>query len=343
MLLAAGPASAQPRVDAGGAGADASPDGGVGEPNAEAPDGALLEGVEAQTDELTVVQVGLYVLRITNLSQRDGTFNVDMWLWFRWQGSEVTPYENFEIVNGTVHDRIVNDPIEDEGYNYSSVRVNATIYHQFDVRRFPFDDHTLTLELEDANLENANQQFVADVGTMLDPGVTVEGWDVRLGRPHVEAHTYPTVYGYRSLDSTTSQYSRFIVPIRLERNGLTPLFKLFWVSYLSVVLGLLAFRVRSNDLDARFGLGTGSVFAASANAFVVSEQLPQTTALTLAEQVNLLAVGTIFIAVFLSVASLRLRYRGNDEGSERLDRIALVTLAIVYVIANVVVLSLDLG
>ena len=175
---------------------------------------------------------------------------------------------------------------------------------------------------------------------MVDPGVTVEGWAVRLGAPRVEKHTYPTVYGYRSLGTTTSSYSRYIVPIHLDRTALTPLFKLFWVSYLSVVLGLLAFRVRSNDLDARFGLGTGSVFAASANAFVVNEQLPQTTALTLAEQVNLLAVGTIFLAVFLSVASLRLRYQHRDDASERLDRIALITLGTCYVVGNGVILAL---
>lgn len=300
--------------------------------------GGLLEGVEAQVDTLTMVQVGIYVMRLTEVSQHDGTFELDAWLWFRWQGSDVTPHEGFEIVNGTIHDREMNDVIDDGGYNYAAVRVLATVFHQFDVHAFPFDDHVLTVEIEDSNLENLNQRFVVDRGIALDPSVSVSGWSVSLGRPRAEEHVYPTTYGYRSLDSDTSSYSRFIVPIELKRNGLTPLFKLFWVSYLAVILGLLAFRVRSNDLDARFGLGTGSIFAASANVFVVSEQLPSTTDLTLAEQVNLLAVGCIFLSVFLSIYSLRLRYRGEDDLSERVDRWAIVTLASVYIVSNIFVM-----
>lgn len=330
-----GPARAQDAADAGTASAEGGSETEADEAGAE---DNLLEGVEAQTDELTMVQVGIYVLRITEVSQHDGTFELDAWLWFRWQGSEVTPHEGFEIVNGTIHGREMNDVIDDGGYNYAAVRVQATVFHAFDVRNFPFDDHVLTIEFEDSNLEFENQQFVVDQGIAIDEAVDVEGWAVSLGTPTSARHTYPTTYGYRSLESTTSSYSRFIVPIHLKRSGLTPLFKLFWVSYLSVILGLLAFRVRSNDLDARFGLGTGSIFAASANVFVVAEQLPSTTDLTLAEKVNLLAVGCIFVSVFLSIASLRLRYAGRDDASERLDRWSILVLGTIYVVGNLVVM-----
>jgi len=309
-----------------------------GETAEEGGEPALLEGVEAQVETLTMVQVGIYVMRITEVSQHDGKFELDAWLWFRWQGHDVTPHEGFEIVNGNIHDRVVNDVIDDGGYNYAAVRIQATVFHAFDVRQFPFDNHVLTIEIEDSNLEFGNQQFVVDEGIELDPGVAVEGWSVSLGRPTAVEHVYPTTYGYRSLDSSTSSYARFIVPVKLQRNGITPLLKLFWVSYLAVLLGLLAFRVRSNDLDARFGLGTGSIFAASANVFVVSEQLPSTTHLTLAEQVNLLAVGCIFISVFLSIYSLRLRYAGRDEMSETVDRRSLIFLAVVYVASNIFVM-----
>lgn len=302
---------------------------------------ALVEGAEAQTDTLTIVQVGLYVMRISEVSQHDGRWVLDAWVWFRWQGTEALPYETFEIVNGSIDMREPNDVIEDQGYNYSAVRIRATIFHVFDVERFPFDDHVLSIEIEDNNLEDANLQFVVDEGIAIDPEVEVEGFQVRLLPARAERHTYPTVYGYRSLAATTSSYSRFTVPIELRRGDKAPLFKLFWVSYLAVILSLLALRVRPTDLDARFGLGTGSIFAASANAFVVNEQLPTTVDLTIAEQVNLLAVGCIFLSVFVSVASLRLCYRDRVELSEKLDKFALVVLATTYVVANLLVVKLQ--
>jgi len=115
----------------------------------------------------------------------------------------------------------------------------------------------------------------------------------------------------------------------------------FWVSLLAVILGLLAFLVKADDLDARFGMGVGSIFAASANAFVIADTLPQTTIITLAEQVNLIAVGVIFSTVFVSIWSLRLRYAGRDDDSLALDRRALVVMALLYLALNLLVLRYD--
>ena len=82
----------------------------------------------------------------------------------------------------------------------------------------------------------------------------------------------------------------------------------------------------------------GSIFAASANAYAIADSLPQTVVITLAEQINFLAIGTIFLSVFMSIASLRLCYAGKDEASERQDRIALWVIGLGYVAANIAVM-----
>ena len=283
------------------------------------------------------VQVGAYLLRISNVSQKDGTFNADLWLWFRWKG-DAKPYESFEIANGQINSRSEAVVSQDDGFNYTSVRVQATIFHDYDVRRFPLDNHVLTIEIEDENLDSSALEYVPDEGIALDPGLRVPGWSVALRTPAVEQHVYPTNYGLRSSGSKQSTYSRFVVPVSLERTSYAALLKEFWIAALSVLLGLLAFRVKATDLDARFGLGVGSIFAASANAFVISDNLPKTAAVTMAEQINFLAIGTIFLSVFISIASLRLCYQGREEASERLDRWALVIIGHGYLIANALVI-----
>ena len=317
----AGPAPAQ--TDSGGSG--------------------LIAGATTLGDQQTEVQTGIYVLRLTNVSPRDGSFDADFWIWFRWQGSDVRPDQTFELANGVIDNRSDTEVLNDNGFNYAAVRVQGTIYQDFDVRKFPLDDHVLKINIEDAELESSNLVYVPDGGTELDPKVTVAGWQVGLGRPVADLHDYPTNYGYQSSGETEAKYSRFTVPITLERTSIAPLFKLFWISLLSVVLGLLAFRVKSDDLDARFGMGVGSIFAASANAFVISDSLPQTTNITLAEQINLIAVGTIFLTVFISIWSLRLRYAGRDEASVRLDNWSLGIISILYVLMNAAVLVMELA
>jgi hypothetical protein len=308
-----------------------------------AADTGIVEGARVLVDRQTEVQVGAYVLRLSNVSPRDGSFEVDMWLWFRWLGSDVRPDLTFELASGVIESRTDSQIVVDDGMNYATTRVQARIFHEFDVRRFPLDDHVIAITIEDAELEESMLKFVADTGTALDPDVVVAGWEVGLAEPRVESHTYATDYGMRSSATEQAVYSRLIVPVTLERTSYGTLFKSFWISLLSVLLGLLAFLVKSDDLDARFGMGVGSIFAASANAFVISDTLPQTTIVTLAEQINLIAVGVIFLSVFISIWSLRLRYAGRDEASLTLDRVSMIGLAGIYVALNILVLSTDLS
>lgn len=296
----------------------------------------------AFADTASKVQVGAYVLRINNVSQKDGTFNVDMWLWFRWQGPDLKAYETFEISNGHVDSRSTPVVSQDGDFSYTSVRVQGTVFHDYNVKRFPLDDHVITIELEDENLDVSKLEYVVDDGIALDPQVNVAGWDVKLKPATIAGHNYPTNYGLRSAGAAAT-YSRFILPISLERNGLGSLVKQFWIAGLSVLLGLMAFRIKATDLDARFGLGVGSIFAASANAFVVTDSLPKTTFVTLAEQINFLAIGAIFLCVFMSIQSLRMCYKGNDEASEKFDRKWMVLIGCGYILVNLIVVFVQIN
>lgn len=288
------------------------------------------------------VQVGAYILRLNNVSQKDGTFEVDMWLWFRWKDSNLRPYESFEISNGRIENQSEAVVTQDAGMNYTSVRVQAIVFHDYDVKHFPMDSHVLNIDIEDQNLDKTGLVYVADKSTAIDPDLKVPGWSVKLGPETVESHEYPTNYGLVESGATSATYSRLVFEVDLLREGFGPLFKQFWMSGLSVLLGLLAFRVKATDLDARFGLGVGSIFAASANAFVVADSLPQSTAVTLAEQINFLAIGTIFLCVSISIWSLRICYQGKDATSERLDAWAMTVIASLYICANIAAVLFNL-
>lgn len=303
---------------------------------------ALTAGAETPAKPQQV-DAGAYILRLMNVSPKDGSFEVDMWVWFRWQGNEIDPVNTFEIANGIITNREVLPTTLDGTTNYASARIQATIYQDFDVHRFPMDDHVLKIAIEDSVSIDADMQFRPDTGTSLDPAVSVAGWDVELLPPTVAPNRYDTDYGMHASGDAASSYSRLVIPVELTRTGYGPLFKSFWISLLSVVLGLLALLVKADDLDARFGMGVGSIFAASANSFVIADSLPPTTSVTLAEQINLIAVAVIFISVFVSIWSLRLRYKGRDEASLALDRNAMLVLGLIYIALNVFVLVIDLG
>jgi hypothetical protein len=304
----------------------------------------VADAIVDRPEGVTEVQAGAYILRMRNVSPRDGLFEVDAWLWFRWDGDDIRPDLTFEFANGLINDRTDSQVERDVDKNYATMRVQATIFHDFDVRRYPMDNHLIELQIEDRLWDDSTLVYIADTeATALDPLVSVPGWATALLAPVVTTHTYATSYGLRSAGGEFATYSRLSVPISLERTSYSVLFKSFWVSFLAVVLGLLAFLVKADDLDARFGMGVGSIFAASANAFILADTLPATNFITLAEQINLIAVGVIFSTVFISIWSLRLRYAGREEASIRLDLIALFSFAAIFVVAVLIVLNFDLS
>ena len=312
-------------------------------PNALAQDAATTSvqaAAPAPTGPVTV-QVGAYILRINDVVQKDGTFTVDMWTWFRWKDGDVKPYETFEISNGRIENRSEVSVQRDGDMNYANLRIEATVFHDYDVKKYPMDNHFLTISIEDQAAAIDQIVYVTDDNTAMDPGVNVPGWAVKLAASTAADHVYPTNYGLLN-SAAASTYSQLNFNVELHREGFGPLFKQFWIAGLSVLLGLLAFKVKATDLDARFGLGVGSIFAASANAFVISDSLPQSTVITMAEQANFLAIGTIFLCVAMSIFSLRLCYLGKDDKSEQLDTRAMAVIGIGYVAVNMGIVALNL-
>lgn len=303
-------------------------------------DSGLVADAAALVTSHTDVAVGAYILRLSNVSPRTGTFDVDMWVWFHWKGADVRPDETFEIVNGVITARSEPQVEDDGGVNYSTMRVQATIFHNFDVHRFPLDDHVLTINLEDANLDSSQLTYSVDEGIALEPDVEVSGWKVTMQPSLVTTHVYNTTYGSRSEGEDASEYSRLTLAIALDRNSYEPLFKSFWISGLSVLLSLLALFLKA---DNRVNMGVGAIFSASANSFVITGSLPATTAVTLAEQINLVSVGIIFLAVFVSIWSLRLRHNGRQDVSLVLDRRAIWFLGLTYFALNTLALTFDLS
>lgn len=299
----------------------------------------------ALTDEADPIQVevsfGAYVLNISQVSLQDGRLDVDMWVWFRWKDADIRPDLMFEVTNGTISSRSESEVYDDGEFKLSSVRMQARIFHQFDVSRFPLDDHVIEVRFEDSSANSTELIFVADEGSALDPSVQVAGWTVGLKKIEIAPYTYKTNYGYSG--APAAEYSRVHMLISLDRNSYGALFKRYWISGLAVGLALISLMLKATETSARFGIGLGSIFAASANAITISSELPPTTAITLAEQVNLIAVAVIFACVFVSVFSFRLCDRGRMAGSARLDRIAVLVLGLIYIALNVAVMKFDIN
>jgi len=151
-------------------------------------------------------------------------------------------------------------------------------------------------------------------------------------------HFYKTTQGDpRLAPDSKASHSQARLGIELRRTGWGYFFKMFQALYVAVLISLLAMFIKPTNLDPRFGLGIGGLFAAVANSYVALSLIPDTGIMTLADIVNGLGVWMILLTVVQSAISLHLFKRlGAESLSRRFDQISFALMATGYVVLNVV-------
>ena len=279
-----------------------------------------------------VVTTGVYLNQVYAVNLKENRFTVDFYVWFRYQDNGLNPLDTMEIVNGKIDSRtgVVKKKIGN--INYVLCRIVATINKFWDVSKYPLDRHSLNIEIEDSEKDEAQAIFAADVESSgISPTVQVRGWDIERTNSSVKSNIYNTNYGDISLPKdNSSSYSRYIYTIDIKRPGLGQFFKLFTLMFLAAFVSFLAFCLQPHSVP-RFGLGTGALFAAAANMFVVGASLPESTTVTLADQLQIMTILLIFSVLLISTLSLYLYNRGKELQAKIIDRISIVTLPAAYI------------
>jgi len=306
-----------------GATGNEAPDAGV----SSAPAGAGLDTFRAPND----VRIGIFINRVDAISFRENQFEVDFYLWFRWNNPEINPAESFEIVNGRINHLVDSGSHDYDGGRYAALRIQATVIKEFDLYKYPLDAHTLTIEIEDAE-EIAEVSYSVDTASSaLSQAFFVPGFVPVQSGFRVVDHDYTTDYGDPDMmGQGVSTYSRFIASIDVERPSSTAALKLYIGVFVAAMIGFMSLAVPPSVTDARFGLGSAALFAAIATQFVIASNLPDTAVLTIPDTVCIVTIGYVFLTLFESAISLRLYRRGHPVAARRLDWTVLFSLSVSY-------------
>jgi hypothetical protein len=296
--------------------------------------GVLASGVAyAQPAE---VVVGTYVDKVQDVSFRENKYTADFYIWFRWKAqgalAEYKPLESFEIINGRVDSKtsVVEKKIGD--LNYAVARISATMAETWDLEDFPFDWHRTEVRIEDSVFTAQDLVFVADqTNSRLGDEIDISGWTANNFKSVVLRKVYPTNYGDISLPKdAASEYSRLVIAWDIDRTGWGAAIKLLSTVILATAVAFVSFMVKPSDLDARFGMGVGSLFAVAASAFIVSSSVPDSASLTVADRLHMVALGCIFLTLLISAFGLRLEVSGREELAFKIDRWCLIVMPLIF-------------
>jgi hypothetical protein len=299
------------------------------------------------------VVVGMYLRDVPEVDLRAGTFAFDAYLWFRWEpaqflaiGAEPSedpsglpraPSESYEVMG--VHELQTTAVSSRPGY--AVFRVQGKVRQSFDLGRFPLDDHVLGIRVEDAENEIHRVRYVPDVEGSTAGHLTLHGWATTPLRVEAGTEEFATNFGDLELPTgTKSVYSAVTFQIGVNHDGVAYFAKLTCTAFIAAILSMLALLIRPSDVDPRFGLPVGGLFAAVASEWAVSEALPDRSGLTMADWIHVASFLAIFVVVLVSVFSLRHFEAGREEGSRRLDRLAFWGLLPSYAVSILLIVWL---
>lgn len=315
------------------------------------PRAAHASGAEGPQQRVTV---GVYVNQILSIDLKGSAFTADFWVWFRTapktpsdppdRGIGAKPpsdrvtagaaIDTFEVISGRINSKsaAIKKTLPN-GEDYAAVRVNATINRPFDLRKYPFDDHNLDIEIEDIDRDITRSVFVADTAAQgMDPEAAVTGFDLRGFEGVISDHTYPSNYGDLSITTAEARYSRYVMRVYAKRNGGARFIKVAFALFVAVLGAWCAFFIRPKDAGPRMAVPIGALFAAAAATIAINSQLPEINYATISDKTVFLSLGMIAVSLLASVYSLSLHYKGREAAYLRADRIGAVAFPAVFVI-----------
>lgn len=287
------------------------------------------------------VVVGTYINKMQEVSFKDSKFTLDFYIWFRWKAvgelADYKPLDSMELINGRIDGKssIVEKKLGE--LNYASARVTATIFKTWGLETFPFDSHRITVHLEDSQYVASQLAFEPDLtNSRLGDEIALPGWTLSGFATEAVPKIYKTNYGDTSLPTDAlSTYSRLTFGMDMNRQGWGSAVKLLSTVIFATLVAFVAFGIKPSDVDPRFGLGIGALFAVAASAFVVASTTPDSGLLTIADEVHIIAMAFIFVSVVQSAICLKWDEGGLVERYERVDFWSLILFPLLFLLLTV--------
>lgn len=271
----------------------------------------------------TKYEVGINVQKMTKLELGPGTFDADFLVSYRCSEAPCDPH--MQLFNGEIKgkpDKIVDDKL------HKVYRVKAELTAGIDVSQFPFDQHTLAIDLGDR--DEADVTFTANTKDAPEPtDIKIFGWDVMHGDAEVTSEDLGE--GLKA--------SHYVYGVTVRRPVLAAVAKNFLPALTMVFVLFIALIMRPKMAPARLAAGTGSFVAVIMFHNTAAAQLPPLAFFTLLDKFMFSLYVLWLVHIVFSVLILRSEDQKDEKASDKLYRTALIAVPVLAVVEWAIVFS----
>jgi hypothetical protein len=310
---------------------------------------------KAPKDITKTVTIGVYVTAIYDINIEENYYGVEFLMWFVFRKEYLKKYNLdplrsvnlIDVYNGEIMETTIRIDSSLKNDIYILKKVTAKVRNDFNVTDFPFDKQVLKLRFEDS--ENGIKRLSFNVNKTsfsksgMDNHIKINGIIVKsiFSITH-EPYEYKNNFGNPRNLNINDVYDRAVVTINIEREVGFLFLKLFTGLYVSFFIAMLSFFVNPKDINTRFSLPVGSLFAAVGNKYFVDGLLPRVNSMTLADSIHSITFLFIFFIILFSVINIYI-FR-NEQVNEKTQKIrnldikAFMLISVLFIVINVILI-----
>ena len=294
------------------------------------------------------VDVGIYMNQLLNVDLAENTYEADFYMWMRWKG-DIDPSASYDFVNQTeawaakivpTYDAPTTDPTT--GEHYQGWHIQTKFVQRLNFASYPKTGYGLNMLIEDNKYDESALVYDVHDGftsgpTILSPG----GWDVTDLQAAVHTDTYNTNFGDPAVAKGPQKFSQADFSFVISRPDPTRVIKIVLPVVIIMAITLLAFLIPPRHLDARLLLTVTALISAVLLHDAEVAELPRVGYFVAIDKVYLLSYLVIFLTLLESTLVYRLAANGEEDKAKRIDRIALIALAALFLIGSGIALVLS--
>ncbi len=303
---------------------------------------ALLQAQNDTEPQPDTVVMGAYIISVHDIDFHNTEYTSRFWLWVLYKNNNKFDFpKQIDIPNAKdiAEPEIISDTI---GNNiWQLLKMKSVMKQNWKVKDFPFDKQRLIVHVENSIYDRNSLVFVPDsLGSSYDREMTIDGWTITDFKVTGGTKEYTTVFGDPSSDMLHSEYASFNIEIDIERNAWGLFMKIFIGMYIAFMISVLSFTPQPTELEPRFGLPVGGLFAAVGNKYIIDSLLPESSSFTLVDSLHAATFLVIFATLLTSAISLVYHEKGKHALCGKVNYWGSRIVIAAYIIVNVVLIGL---
>jgi len=287
------------------------------------------------------VKVGSYILSLHDINFHDKEYTMRFWLWFLYNNQNFDFTNQVEVPNAKNVEKpdVLVDTIN--GKTWVLMKMKSVMKQSWNVNDYPFDEQNIVVSIENTMYDKNWLVYEVDsVGSSFAPTMNVDGWKIKNFHVMRSTNEYNTAFGDPRVQTSKSEYDTFNIKMTLERDAMGLFMKIFLGMYIAFFIGSISFFIDVKEVESRFALPVGGLFAAVGNKYIIDSLLPETSDYTLVDTLHSITFLFIFFTIFLNAYCVKLYEHENLKKASDLNYYGSRVMITLYILLNVFFVSM---